>query len=279
MRTLTLPEFERLCQKPNGRTVGHWLARHWARPAALRLTWWVVRWPITAHAVTRLALVIALAGVAVCAAGTPRGFVTGVLILHLWYVLDHVDGQVARFRRCETVSGVYFDFWMHHIVNLAVPIALGYGVAHESGELLWSAVGAALAVGLAGLALSDDCRYKAFHGMLAREGGWWRELPPDSTAATAVPIRLTRLARLRRIALGLCEFPNVLAALSILAVVRLAWPVVGLCVVQGWLCVMATLSWLGMLGRVGRHVAQGTIDAEYRAHHTVGDPASERHHA
>ncbi|HWC89503.1 MAG TPA: CDP-alcohol phosphatidyltransferase family protein, partial [Pirellulales bacterium] len=124
----TLAELRSTAQKGRHREIGNWLARHVARPSAIYGTWLAVRLGISAHQVTLAALAASLSGALAIGAGSRAGFVLGVFLLHLGFWLDHVDGQVARWRGTSSLDGVYFDYLMHHLVNLTLGFALGYGL-------------------------------------------------------------------------------------------------------------------------------------------------------
>ena len=98
----------------------------------------------------------------------------GVALAHLAFWLDHVDGQVARWRGTACLDGVYFDYLMHHAASLGLGFGLGYGLAARTGDLRWSAAGFAIALGWTVLGLHNDCRYKAFFQRLKRETGSFR---------------------------------------------------------------------------------------------------------
>lgn len=83
-------------------------------------------------------------------------------LLHLAFWLDHVDGQVARWRRTAGLDGVYLDYLMHHAASLWLGFGLGYGLAVRSGDLRWTAAGLSIGGGWLFLGLHNDCRYKAF---------------------------------------------------------------------------------------------------------------------
>ena len=145
----TLAELRGRVQKDRHREIGNWLARRVARPSAVYGTWLAVRLGASAHQVTLLAL----AGQRRrrrwrSATGTRRGFVAGVALAHLAFWLDHVDGQVARWRGTASLDGVYFDYLMHHAASLGLGFALGYGLAARTGDVRWAAAGFADRPGL-----------------------------------------------------------------------------------------------------------------------------------
>ncbi len=166
--------------------IGNWLARRWGRPSALYGTWLAVRLGVSAHQVTLAALFLSTAAALAIGSGTRSGFVAGVVLVHLAYWLDHVDGQVARWNGTASLGGVYFDYLYHHAQGLTLGFALGFGLAERSGDLRWTLAGFAVALGWAFLSLQNDCRYKTFFQRLKREsrsfrvdgGSGGRPVPP-----------------------------------------------------------------------------------------------------
>ena len=167
----TLAELERRCQKPDHRLIGSWMARRVARPSALRITWLIAPYGVSAHAVTLLAWGVGLAAAAQFGIGSPVAWLCGAITLQLWYLLDHVDGQLARWHGVASLDGVQLDYLMHHTLNLLVPLGLGYGASHVTNHELWLAAG--LLWGVAALlnGLLHDARYKAFIQRLKRVRG------------------------------------------------------------------------------------------------------------
>src|SRR5262245_11141897 len=130
----TLDELRSRVQKDRHREIGNWLARQVARPSAIYGTWLAVRWGLSAHQVTLTALSASGAAAVALATGSRAGFVAGVALAHLAFWLDHVDGQVARWRGTASLDGVYFDYLMHHVANLGLGFGLGYGLAARTGD-------------------------------------------------------------------------------------------------------------------------------------------------
>jgi phosphatidylglycerophosphate synthase len=264
------------CQKPRWRETGSPLARLFARPAAVYLTWCALRMRVSPNVVTGVALVVGIGGAALLGTASAYGFVWGVIALHGWYLLDHVDGQVARFCRNETVTGVYFDFMMHHIVHATCAFALGYGAAVRTGELMWTLAGAALAIGTTALALTNDCRYKAFFKA-------WSEAQPAAAFDSAGQVIVTACKSPRnldgndrpsskwlrpfraahRLMLWCCEMPNVLLALTALAIWVVVDSVSGLRVLSVYTLIMSVVAPTLALARLARQVVQASPDREF----------------
>lgn len=262
----TLGELRARVQKQRHREIGNWLARRVARPSAVYGTWLAVRLGLSAHQVTAGALAASLGGSALIGTGDRLGFVAGVTLLHLAFWLDHVDGQVARWRRSESLTGVYLDYWMHHAAALALGSALGLGLAARDGVVGWAAAGAAIAWGWTGLGLHNDCRYKAVFQRLKREERSWRvDGGAGGRPAPAPGWPRRGLGRVSWPLLKLCESHVVLVALTGLGIVALldaaAWAACWRAYVAG----MALLAPALALGRLARAVRAGVADAEFAA--------------
>ncbi len=221
-RPASFAEWERRCQKPDHRRVGSFLARRVARPAALRVTRVIAPWGISAHAATLVAWATGLAAVAAFGWATPGGWLLGCALLHLWYLLDHVDGQLARYHRAETLDGAQLDYLMHHTLNLLLPVGLGWGIAVATRQPAWTLVGVAAGMGLLLLGLIHDTRYKAFvkrwkrlRGELRLLGGGGGRPAPPAAARGNLLRRGVWLAR------KFCEMPGLLACLP--AVAAISW--------------------------------------------------------
>src|SRR5271168_651621 len=143
----TLAELRGCVQKERHREIGNWLARKVARPTAVYGCWLAIRLGLSAHQVTLIALSCWLFASGAIGTGNRVLFVIGVSLAQLGFWLDHVDGQVARWRGTSSLDGVYLDYLMHHAANLALGFALGYGLAARSGDTRWTIAGFAIAVG------------------------------------------------------------------------------------------------------------------------------------
>ncbi|MDD4270393.1 MAG: hypothetical protein PHO07_16820 [Pirellulales bacterium] len=171
MKRMPLVDLEQRCQKPDHRRIGNWMARRLVRPAALRVTWLVSPWGVSAGAATLAAWACGAAAAGALAAGSVAGWACGAALLQAWYLLDHVDGQLARLRGTASLDGVELDYLMHHTINLLVPLGAGAGLAAAGGNSIWAFAGAVWAISLVLLSARHDARYKAFVQRLKRVRG------------------------------------------------------------------------------------------------------------
>jgi hypothetical protein len=260
----TLAALRGRVQKERHREIGNWLARRVARPSAVYGTWLAVQLGLSADQVTAAALAANLAGAAAVATGTRWGFVAGVGLLHLGFWLDHVDGQVARWRGTASLDGVYLDYLMHHAANLALGFALGHGLAVRTGDPMWSMAGFGIALGWAALSLHNDCRYKAFFQRLKREGRTYR-VDGGSGGRPSPPAPWPRrgLGVLTWPAYKACEPHAVLLGLTGLSLLALFAPTAWFSLWVWGVRVMAILAPVLALGRVTRAAKRRTSEAEF----------------
>jgi hypothetical protein len=260
----TLDELRARVHKGRHREIGNWLARRVARPSAVYGTWAAVRLGLSAHQVTLGATLAGIGSAVAIGTGDRSGFVLGVLLAHLAFWLDHVDGQVARWRGTSGLDGVYLDYLMHHASTMFLGFGLGYGLAAQSGDVRWALAGFAIATGWTFLSIQNDCRYKAFFQRLkAASGGYRVEGGAGGKPAPPAPWPKSGLGMLTWPAFKACEAHVVLIALTGLAGLALiapdAWLISWRWAVRGMAVLAPTLA----IARISRAVAGSSIEAEF----------------
>lgn len=158
----SLKELNSLCQKPQYKEVGNWMVRKILRPAALPLTWVFLHTSITANQVTLLALGVGVLGLLLFVSASKAVFLTGSLFLQLWYLLDHVDGQIARYRKTACLTGRFYDFMMHHIIHGIFFFTLSiyvYGITQNVIFLYWGFI---ISFSMTSFNLIQDSKCKTF---------------------------------------------------------------------------------------------------------------------
>lgn len=257
-------EFRERSRKPVDRQIGNWFARHVSRPMALPVTWVLLPTGISAHAVTLITWATGMAAAGSFACGGSAGWLVGAALLELWYLLDHVDGQIARCRGCETLDGVALDYLMHHAVHVAVPCGIGLGLSSGASSA-WAGVGMAWGLALLVIGLEHDVRAKAFLQRLKRldgtldaiGGGGGRPAP-----APAIPRGW--LPRLRWLARKSCEMHIVM---NVLAAVALAtWLCEGLAPARSSMAALLALAAVTVAAvQVGRNLRHETAERDFAA--------------
>jgi hypothetical protein len=264
MRGPSLLELRARVHKAHYREIGNALACRWGRPSAVYGTWAAVRLGLSAHQVTGLALA-SIAGSAVGLGwGTPLGFATGVLLGFLAFWLDHVDGQVARWRGTAGLSGVYLDYLMHHAQALAVGFGLGLGLAVRTGWVGWTVAGFLAGCGWLFLSIQNDCRYKAMFQRLKVPGASYRvETGSFSRPAPAAGWPRIWPGIATWPAFKLCEPHVVLMTTAVLGVVGLASEPAWVGLVGAYTGGMAVLAPALAVGRIARAVRSGAVESEF----------------
>jgi CDP-alcohol phosphatidyltransferase len=260
----TIAELNAAVQKDRYTEIGNWLARRVARPTAVYGCWLAIRIGVTANQVTLLALVSSIGASAAIGSGIRVWFVVGVVLAHASFWLDHVDGQVARWRGTASLDGVYFDYVMHHATNLLLGFALGFGLAAQSGELRWTIAGFALALGWGLLNLHNDCRYKSFFQRLKSTRASYR-VDGGSGGSPRPPDPWPRRGRalLTWPAYKACESHVVLLGLTLLAFVAIVSSPVWMILWRDGVVFMALLAPSLAVGRIARSMSGRSAEVEF----------------
>ena len=260
----TLAELRLRCHKQYHQTIGNWLARRVARPTAIYGTWIAIRLGLSANQVTVAAMVTAIGGALAMGSGSRSGFLFAVILWHVAYWLDHVDGQVARWRATSSLDGVYLDYLLHHIWNLTQGFALGFGLAILTGEPTWSLAGFGVALGWCLLSLHNDCRYKAIFQRLKSDRRSFRvDGGSGGRPSPAAPWPRHGLGIITWPAAKSCESHVVLLSLTGMAVVAVLLPDAWIALWKTYVVVMACGSLLLALGRIGKSIRNGRVEAEF----------------
>lgn len=260
----SLQELERRCQKPDHRRIGNWMARRVARPLALRITWVLLPASISAHAATLIAWLVGLCGVAALAGGGQSGWWIGVVLLQLWYVLDHVDGQLARYHGTASLDGVQLDYLMHHSLNLLVPLGVGSGLAIETRDPLWAAFGLGWGLALLLIGLLHDARYKAFVQRLKRVHGELLVVGGGGARPAPQPPRPRRLFPLAAwLARKSNETHVILNVLLVLAVARSLVTPVAIALCASYLTIMFLIAAVLAIAVICRSLRQQAAETEF----------------
>lgn len=194
-------------KKPRDHLWNAWVCR----PVAAVLVYLLRATPITPNQITFLSLFTSLAGnAALLLVGGAAGPLLAALLVELAFILDCVDGQLARIRGTASPVGGYLDFFMDEVKAVALVAAVAGHLAQrahgaESGPLgasalQWMALGLAGAVLVAtGVSLTTFMRRAEYVTYVQRRRGQPVVPPPSDpgeVAHVAPPPRRSLVGRL-----------------------------------------------------------------------------------
>ena len=139
----SMDELREVCQPASTmqrRNAEHWLARLFLRAVSLRATAVLIRLPVTANQLTGLMIVVGLVAVVPGALAGPWTALACWALVIVYFLLDLCDGEVARWHRQTSVTGVYLDRLGHYVVEAALLASFGLR-AGEQALGGWSTVG------------------------------------------------------------------------------------------------------------------------------------------
>jgi len=144
-------------------TYARWVARRLSPFAS----WAICRFTgLSADAVTVASIATGVVGGLVVAAGTGGAAILAVVLLQLAYLLDVVDGEVARIRGTAGRRGTYLDLIGHFVQNRALHAGAGWLLLERSGGAGW-----AVAIVMVTLAFSVPFGHYARIHVLRDAGG------------------------------------------------------------------------------------------------------------
>ena len=107
-------------------------------PVAVHLVRFVApyRW-ITPNLLSTLAFFVGLASAACFAMQDRWWLVAGALLFHLSFVIDCMDGKIARLNGTGTMFGIWFDFIFDRVRVVVCTVALMGGQYARTGDVAW----------------------------------------------------------------------------------------------------------------------------------------------
>ena len=109
---------------------------------------------ITANQASLLMIVVGMSANLFFLSSNPWFLLTGALLMQFWYMLDGVDGEVARYRHYKktglmvidkkdgVLAGMYLDMINHYIINFLVPTMVGFGLYIKTWNYIYLVFGA-----------------------------------------------------------------------------------------------------------------------------------------
>lgn len=142
---------------------------YFIRPLSLYITWICLQFPsISANQVTVWQAIVGIIGCAFIGVSGTVNELIGLFLLQFGFILDNVDGEIARFRNTASINGKYLDQVNHQVVVPMMYFAIGFGIFMKTGQLemiIFGFLGA-----LASLRIDIATMYTEIFGMLDNPG-------------------------------------------------------------------------------------------------------------
>ncbi len=117
------------------------------RNISSRITRLLVRTPVTPNLITLTGLGFGIAAGWNMAGGTRWDLLAGAALLHLAFILDNCDGELARLTGRASRFGKRLDMTCDLLVDFALWTGLGFGAWAQNGHHAWALAGLAAAAG------------------------------------------------------------------------------------------------------------------------------------
>lgn len=137
----SIEELRKICQRKDPRYPrGYRATKIPVRKISIYFTKLFLYTSITANQVTLINILIGIIGCVFLAFGPSWYRIVGALVLHLWFILDHVDGEIARYRGNTSISGLYLDRLNGIIVSPWIFICLTlrvFNILHDANVFIF----------------------------------------------------------------------------------------------------------------------------------------------
>lgn len=126
----SIKKLREICQKPviNRNT---WYPRIFARKISIYFTWLFILFKIKTFPVVVLMWLSGIFASYIFTFGSYPYYVVAVLVLQFWFVLDHVDGELARYWKEVSAKGIFKDKLNHYFVHPLIFLGIGIGMYRQ----------------------------------------------------------------------------------------------------------------------------------------------------
>jgi len=177
----SIEELRKICRKgedPDDKSVSMILGRK----LSIYITKLLLYTNITANQTTALgALIGIIAGISM-ASGNKWYTLLGALLLYLHFIFDLVDGEIARYRKESSVTGVYLERLSHYLVNSFLFFSISFGLYMTFYDVRVFAFGFSASLSQTLISLSHECKLVAVaRARLRGHQGYERRLTKDAS--------------------------------------------------------------------------------------------------
>lgn len=154
-RSSSLRRYRELCQKGSSEIL--LFDKYVFRPVSIFPTIAFIKLGIQPNTATFLSFVAALASCVLLVSHEPAWMLAGAFLAFVYYTLDHVDGELARYyirtgKRSPELSGAYFDSVVHSYSSNIMLFSFGMSLSNQYGYWWAIYVGFVACIGVSNFA-------------------------------------------------------------------------------------------------------------------------------
>ena len=146
----SIEELRQVCQPASTmdrRNGEHWAGRLYMRRISLYLTRVFLALGWSPNQITWLMIDCGIGAAPALLIPGVAGPIVAVVLIQLYLLLDCCDGEVARWTKRTSPTGVYLDRVGHYLTEAALMVGLGFRAAAESGQT-FATIGVLAALGV-----------------------------------------------------------------------------------------------------------------------------------
>ncbi|MBI4043118.1 MAG: CDP-alcohol phosphatidyltransferase family protein [Deltaproteobacteria bacterium] len=133
-------EIRHCCLKPD-EAVKPLYARYVTHTFSTLLVWLLQPISLAPNWISLASLLTAFSSLFFFAKLTALSALTGAILVELYYILDAVDGQWARFKKMKSLSGAFFDYLINYALQPPLFFAIGWGLYRQTASAFYLLLG------------------------------------------------------------------------------------------------------------------------------------------
>ncbi len=155
MKNVTITDLKKICQTNESAKHDGWYAQKITRKISIRLTKLLLHTNITGNQVTILWCFIDICGGLMFIVNLYWLNLLASLFLHIAFILDCTEGEIARYRNTCSLKGKYLDRLCHTVAYPLIFIGISIGVYNVYHDLIYLVMGYMVVVFFFGMWLAN----------------------------------------------------------------------------------------------------------------------------
>jgi len=124
----SIKELRKICQESVLKIPPNWYQNNFTRKVSVYITKLFLYTSIGPNQVTLIAVLVGIIAGIFFLFGKEAYSITGAFLLQIWLVFDCVDGEIARYRKQESITGVYLDMMLDGFLESYIFACITFGV-------------------------------------------------------------------------------------------------------------------------------------------------------